>query len=136
MEPLLDVLWLLLALASVGVWVQRHHHGAKPGRSAPLRELLALGCVLVLLVPVISAKDDWSYDQFALTDTWATSKGTLKAATSGRVPAYKHPAPAATLLASAQNPLWQILGLVPAEYRDLFSSAPAVPRAGRAPPSL
>ena len=57
MELLLNLVWLLLALPAYWLW--RREAGARPGRGiTSLQCLLALGCVLVLLFPVISASDD------------------------------------------------------------------------------
>jgi hypothetical protein len=57
MELLLNLIWLLMALPAYWLW--------RASRRAPLRLrasslqcLLALGCALVLLFPVISATDD------------------------------------------------------------------------------
>jgi hypothetical protein len=52
MELLLNLAWLLLALPAYWLW----RRSAR--RFSPLQCLLALGCVLVLLFPVISASDD------------------------------------------------------------------------------
>src|ERR1700733_8628414 len=54
MELLLNLAWLLLALPAYGLW--RRGTGARGVNS--LQCLLALGCALVLLFPVISASDD------------------------------------------------------------------------------
>ena len=57
MELLLNLAWLLLVLPAYGVWRQ----GAvakRPNRFNSLQGLLALGCLLVLLFPIISATDD------------------------------------------------------------------------------
>lgn len=55
MELFLNLAWLLLALPAYWLW-----HGAKGGerKFSSLQCLLALGCVLVILFPVISATDD------------------------------------------------------------------------------
>ncbi len=54
MELLLNLAWLLLALPAFWLW-----RGARTGRKySSLQCLLALGCVLVVLFPVISATDD------------------------------------------------------------------------------
>ena len=57
MELFLNVLWLMLALPAVWLW---HHVPARLGnrRVGAGRTLLLLGCVLVLLFPVVSATDD------------------------------------------------------------------------------
>jgi hypothetical protein len=57
MELLLNLAWLLLVLPAYGIWRQ----GAvakRPNRFNSLQGLLALGCLLVLLFPIISATDD------------------------------------------------------------------------------
>src|SRR5580704_649296 len=55
MELLLNLVWVLLALPAYWLW--RRSTGSERGLSS-LQCLLALGCVLVLLFPVISATDD------------------------------------------------------------------------------
>ncbi|MFZ0419609.1 MAG: hypothetical protein WAM04_16030 [Candidatus Sulfotelmatobacter sp.] len=57
MELLLNLAWVLMALPAYWLW--RQCAGARASRSVrALQCLLALGCVLVLLFPVISATDD------------------------------------------------------------------------------
>src|ERR1700726_3593825 len=57
MELLLNLAWLLLALP--GYWLWRRGAVANRQRGFNSRQgLLALGCLLVLLFPVISATDD------------------------------------------------------------------------------
>jgi len=57
MELLLNLLWMLLALPAYWLW--RRGAGIRRGCGvSSLQCLLALGCVLVLLFPVISASDD------------------------------------------------------------------------------
>jgi hypothetical protein len=57
MELLLNLIWLLLVVPAFWVW-----HRASDGRSGGVRQsgpcLLTLGCVLMLLFPVVSATDD------------------------------------------------------------------------------
>lgn len=57
MELLLNLAWLLLVLPAYGIWRQ----GAVAKRQTCFNSrqgLLALGCLLVLLFPIISATDD------------------------------------------------------------------------------
>jgi len=58
MELLLNVAWLLLALPAIWIW-RRDAEGIHPargfGRAMPF---VILGCVLLLLFPVVSATDD------------------------------------------------------------------------------
>src|SRR5215469_13980099 len=57
MELLLNLLWLLLVMPAFWLW--RYSRTAPLRRAAsPLHCLLALGCLLVILFPVISATDD------------------------------------------------------------------------------
>lgn len=57
MELLLNLAWILLALPAYWLW--RQDAAARAARRvSSLQCLLALGCVLVLLFPVISASDD------------------------------------------------------------------------------
>jgi hypothetical protein len=57
MELLLNFAWLLLALPAYWLW--RGSRGPCPQRRfSPWQCLLALGCLLVLLFPVVSATDD------------------------------------------------------------------------------
>ena len=57
MEFLLNLAWLLLALPAYLLW--RDSRTAHDGRRfASLQILLALGCMIVILFPVISATDD------------------------------------------------------------------------------
>jgi hypothetical protein len=57
MELLLNLAWMLLALPAYWLW--RGSRTASAGRKfTSLQCLLALGCMLVILFPVISATDD------------------------------------------------------------------------------
>ncbi len=54
MELLLNAVWVVLAAVAVAAWAKR----TGPVRHAWRVELLALGCALVLLFPIISLSDD------------------------------------------------------------------------------
>ncbi|MGC2450022.1 MAG: hypothetical protein WA477_20400 [Candidatus Sulfotelmatobacter sp.] len=57
MELLLNLAWLLLALPAYWLW--RGSRTAQGGRKFTAAQgLLALGCLLVMLFPVVSATDD------------------------------------------------------------------------------
>jgi len=57
MELLLNLFWLLLAMPAFCLW--RYSRIAPDRRKAnPFHGLLTLGCLLVILFPVISATDD------------------------------------------------------------------------------
>jgi len=57
MELLLNLAWMLLAVPAYWLW-RRDARSRMARRITALQCLLALGCVLVLLFPVISASDD------------------------------------------------------------------------------
>lgn len=75
MELVLNLLWVLLAIVSFIAW--RKHAYAGP-RTKMLTSLLALGCVLVLMFPVISVTDDLHYSELAAEDA-ASSRKVLQA---------------------------------------------------------
>ena len=56
MELLLNLAWLLLALPAFGLW--RASRTGDGHKFTSLQCLLALGCMLVVLFPVVSATDD------------------------------------------------------------------------------
>lgn len=57
MELLLNLLWLLLAMPALWLW--RYSRTApERGKFYALQSFLALGCLLVVLFPVVSATDD------------------------------------------------------------------------------
>src|ERR1700692_1875367 len=78
MELLLNLAWVLLAVPAYWLW--RCDTGARPARrvSGP-QCLLALGCALVLLFPVISATDDLHVMRAEMEDA-AVSKRAVRQA--------------------------------------------------------
>ena len=55
MELLLNLIWLLLALPAIWIW---RREPCQSSRSIRVHHFLVLGCVLILLFPVVSASDD------------------------------------------------------------------------------
>ena len=87
MELLLNLAWLLLALPAFWLW--------RGTRSAPRRRkfsafqcLLALGCMLVILFPVVSATDDLRAMRNEMEESPA-SKRTIRQASNDKVSAWK-----------------------------------------------
>jgi len=78
MELLLNLVWILLALPAYWLW--RRSMGAERGPSS-LQCVLALGCTLVLLFPVISATDDLHAMRAEMEES-ASSKRTVRQAAS------------------------------------------------------
>jgi hypothetical protein len=56
MELLLNILWVLLAVPAILVWLRAPEH--RLASKSGVCSFLVLGCVLLLLFPVISASDD------------------------------------------------------------------------------
>jgi hypothetical protein len=77
MELLLNLAWLLLALPAYWLW----RRGTRGFSS--LQCLLALGCILVLLFPVISASDDLHAIRTEMEDS-SVSKRAVRQAGSDR----------------------------------------------------
>src|ERR1700693_1840833 len=82
MELLLNLTWLLLALPAFWLW--RRSGGSRSVRGVTsLQCLLALGCALVLLFPVISASDDLHAMRAEMEDS-SVSKRTVRQAGSDK----------------------------------------------------
>jgi hypothetical protein len=82
MELLLNLAWVLLVVPAYWLW--RRDAGARPARRvSSLQCLLALGCVLVLLFPVISASDDLHAMRSEMEES-ASSKRTVRQAASDK----------------------------------------------------
>jgi len=82
MELLLNLAWMLLALPAYWLW--RRDAGMRAARwVSSLQCLLALGCVLVLLFPVISASDDLHAMRAEMEDS-SISKRAVRQAGSDR----------------------------------------------------
>jgi hypothetical protein len=136
MELLLNLAWLLLALPAYGIWRQ----GAvakRQNRFRSLQGLLALGCLLVLLFPIISATDDLHAMRAEMEEPGASKRSVRQASQdkfSVKV-SRLHNSPAILENASA-------FALSCDSWREsvITSSsplaAPSILRAGRAPPIL
>jgi hypothetical protein len=134
MELLLNLAWVLLALPAYWLW--RQDAGVRPGRGvSSLQCLLALGCVLVLLFPVISASDDLHAMRAEMEDS-SISKRTVRQAGSDKNSAWVNrlqgpPAAVASAvrLVAPEVRLLEVsvVGLAPLTRSWVF-------HAGRAPP--
>ncbi len=134
MELLLNAIWLLLATAAFGFWLHRKRSGVRA--HAGLHGLLVVGCVVILLFPVISMTDDLHYQQFAIEDASGSYKKIIKPADVKKCPLHSADLHVTALLSSATNLLWQALGLVASQPATVPSGLPAPRRSGRAPPFL
>jgi|SRR5579863_3761528 len=134
MELLLNLAWLLLALPAWWLWRQSSRTRAA-GKLSSMQCLLALGCLLVLLFPVISATDDVHAMRAEMEESSPGKRGARQAA--GEKSSMWHsrwqnlPAVVATPAS---------VGLIAEGRHELFSPslsepvAPPVLRASRAPP--
>lgn len=130
MELLLNLAWLLLALPAWWLW-----RGHRPGHKfSSMQCLLALGCLLVVLFPVISATDDLCAMRAEIEESPA-GKRNIHHANSDRPSGWKWQSPpalaASGIFLVVNDEGWQSLPNLPASV----SAAPAIVRAGRAPPN-
>jgi hypothetical protein len=58
MELLLNLLWLMLALPAILILRRQPAYGGNSGSIYSPRAFVLLGCILVLLFPIVSATDD------------------------------------------------------------------------------
>jgi hypothetical protein len=134
MELLLNLAWVLLALPAFWLW-SKSNSGRRAGDFTPLQVLLALGCILVLLFPVISATDDLHAMRAEMEES-ATNKRSVRAAGGDRGPVWN--GRSHSLLAMPV----EIASSIRVEAGFLELSTPACPlpmapvilRASRAPP--
>lgn len=129
MELLLNLAWLLLALPAYWLW----RRGTR--RFSSLQCLASLGCLLVLLFPVISASDDLHAMQTEMEDS-SISKRTVCQAASDKNSGWlnrMHGPPAA--LARWFGWVAPKVGLIEVSTASVSPLArPCVFRWGRAPP--
>jgi hypothetical protein len=132
MELLLNLAWLLLALPAYWLWLGRKRPHART--SSALQFLLVLGCMLVVLFPVISATDDLCAMRAECEESPA-GKHSLRQAAHERLSACKwqaHPAvPATQIFFAASEYAW----LSQPAADPLIPSSPAALLPARAPPS-
>jgi len=129
MELLLNLVWLLLAVPAWWLW--RGRRSAR--RFNSLHCLLTLGCLLVILFPVISATDDLRAMRAEMEES-PDGKRSVRLAGNDKPSAWKWQNPPALAAAITylivSNEGWQPL---PASTL-LVPAAPATERAARAPP--
>jgi hypothetical protein len=130
-ELLLNVAWVLLALPAYWLWRRR----ADVRGIGALQCLLALGCVLVLLFPVISATDDLHAMRAEMEDS-AVSKRTVRQAGSDRNTAWSNrmQAPPAAMASADWLAVPEVGRMEVLMVRVSPPAGPGVLHAGRAPP--
>jgi hypothetical protein len=134
MELILNLAWLLLVLPAYLLW-----RGARLSRArrkvSSLHCLLALGCVLVILFPVISATDDLHAMRPEMEES-SNSKRSLRQASQD-----KSPLSGSRIAVQPVTPVASFGFVLTAQYGELLpvlAFSPPVPPsalfAGRAPP--
>lgn len=132
MELLLNLAWLLLALPAFWLW--RESRSSSAGRKfTALQCLLALGCVLVILFPVISATDDLHAMRAEMEESPA-SKHSIRHASAEKVSAAKWQSPATLANSATPFVLNDLVWLQLATTLLLVPAAPVIERAVRGPP--
>ncbi|HZW95776.1 MAG TPA: hypothetical protein VFF64_22710 [Candidatus Eremiobacteraceae bacterium] len=134
MELVLNLAWVLLALPAYWLW--RRGAGAQQKRCVTsVQCLLTLGCVLVLLFPVISASDDLHAMQAEMEES-ATSKRAVRQAASDKSSAWTNRMQSPPIMAASATRLGlDEVGLLEVPVTCFSPLArPCVLSAGRAPP--
>jgi len=133
MELLLNLVWLLLAMPAFWLW--RYSRTAPERRkSSPFHTFLALGCLLVVLFPVISATDDMRAMRAEMEESPSSKRSIGESGDkSSSSRSLTQPALTVTLQPSfVPDSAWY-------QAPAIFASTTATPtfiRAPRAPPSL
>jgi HAMP domain-containing protein len=133
MELLLNLAWLLLVLPAYWLW--RRDTGSRTARwVTSLQCVLALGCVLVLLFPVISASDDLHAMRAEMEDS-SISKRTVRQSGNDRTSAWVHRLQGPPAAASTAQLVAPEVGRLEVSVRRLAPLARAcVFHGSRAPP--
>jgi hypothetical protein len=135
MELLLNLAWLLLALPAYWLW---RRDGARAHPEHGFRSvqcLLALGCALVLLFPVISATDDLHAVRAEMEESGANKRGIRQvcADRASHGPNHIPASSAAPALTVNSTPDWDVTYVL-AGSSLLLIPTPSRRNAGRAPP--
>lgn len=135
MELLLNLAWLLLAVPAFYLW--RSSERARRHKFGSLQCLLALGCVLVMLFPVISATDDLHAMRSEIEESQVNKRSLRQAGHEKSSvwnirlqspPALLRTLPAFVLQTTVAN-------VLPIQSAPVWSAAAEIP-SGRAPPAL
>jgi len=132
MELLLNLLWLLLAMPAFWLW--------RYSRTAPKRRqfdafrcFLALGCLLVILFPVVSATDDIHAMRAEMEES--PSKKSICQSGGDKPGSLKWQAQPALASASTSCGIAEFAWYCFPASVSFSSSAPMIARSDRAPPS-
>lgn len=133
MELLLNLIWITLATGAFLIFLRSREHSAG-GQISYHRALIALGCVALLLFPVVSASDDLHPSQAVLEDASRRIQHFVSPMqSSGPNPAVPMLFMLLVLSFLVASLAWEPRGSEPA---TLTLDGYLRLRAGRAPPSL
>lgn len=134
MELLLNLAWLLLALPAYWLWQGARGRGER--RHNSLQVLLALGCALVLLFPVISASDDLHVMRAEMEDSSSPNKRAVRQSSGDKSSGWGRLHGPAALIAGVGGEFAPPVERLEVFVRYVATVAPkCVLRGGRAPPS-
>jgi hypothetical protein len=129
MELLLNLAWLLLAIPAYWLWRGR----VASRKFSSLQCLFALGCLLVILFPVVSATDDLRVMRAEMEES-PVSKRTLRQANHEKSSSSKWQSQPAIAGSAALFLTWAESSQRLSSPRLVPPVAPTVQRIGRAPP--
>jgi hypothetical protein len=139
MENLLNLIWLIVALAALSVWRFRWLASRQNPRARVFVEAVAIGCVVSLLLPAISLTDDLHPEIVAMDAASGKRNSCLLIASAARAPQATPAQGTHSTFAVLPSPFGHLKlsgeGMVlPAEYFHipLLSTSTS----GRSPPSL
>ncbi len=134
MELLLNLAWVLLAVPACWLWRQSAQLRGER-RFNSLQILLALGCALVLLFPVISASDDLHAMRTEMEDSSSTNKRAVRQSSGDKISGGTRLQGPPALVASAAGPIAPQVERLELSDRSVSPAASkCVLRGGRAPP--
>ena len=134
MELLLNLAWLLLALPAYLLWRNCRSTPAAR-RFTAVQCLLALGCMLVILFPVISATDDLRAMRTEMEES-PVSKRSMGQSNGERLSASKSQAQPALAVITYSPVLFEQGWHVVVAVLITTPVSPTLVRSGRAPPQI
>jgi len=137
MELLLNLLWLTLAIPAIWLWLRQSVPGKRIHLVGGISAMILLGCVLLLLFPVVSASDDLHAMRTEMEESLPSKKIVKQASTQhSRIPIIGDGALLAQAMHSTINPQIEVQGQVFDLPVRIPLQAELCSCGGRAPPSF
>ena len=136
MELLLNVVWLMLVVPGIWLW-RREPVSRRSRRLYSVHSVLSLGCILMLLFPVMSLTDDLHAMRQEEESSSSPSKRTVRQAAGDKVPCWLSSFGSARpelISPSSFRPSNEVCGQVLTQRILLPVQGRLGTRAGRAPP--